>query len=108
MSPAARLGGFGSVCLCAVFALSVCFAGRLRACVPCGVVLLCLCPPSTKPQTPQQNLKLLLPRNNNNHKRLCDTKRIADAVKRGEGALRDIEEQLAFFNEYLYKVGLRV
>lgn len=37
--------------------------------------------------------------------RLCDCKRIGDAVRAGRGTLRDIEEQLAFLNEYIYKVG---
>ncbi|KAI8464059.1 MAG: CRAL-TRIO domain-containing protein [Monoraphidium minutum] len=37
--------------------------------------------------------------------KLCDVKRLSDAIRAGKGTLRDIEEHLAFINEYTYKVA---
>lgn len=36
--------------------------------------------------------------------RMCDMKLMADAIRAGKGSLRDLEEYMAFVNEYLYKV----
>lgn len=44
-----------------------------------------------------------LPHASNTH-RLCDMKRLADAVRAGKGSLKDLELYLAFLNEYMYKV----
>ena len=37
--------------------------------------------------------------------RMADMKRLADAIRAGKGTLKDLEEHMAFVNEYMYKVG---
>jgi hypothetical protein len=36
--------------------------------------------------------------------RLSDAKRLGDAIRAGKGSLSDLEQHLAFINEYQYKV----
>jgi hypothetical protein len=33
-------------------------------------------------------------------------KRLADAVRAGRGSLKDLEDYMAFVNEWMYKVGV--
>jgi hypothetical protein len=47
--------------------------------------------------TPEGNPVLLI--------KLVDMKRVADGLRGGALALADLEQHLAFMNEYMYKVG---
>ncbi|KAI8473652.1 MAG: CRAL-TRIO domain-containing protein [Monoraphidium minutum] len=40
--------------------------------------------------------------------KMCDMKRLADAIRAGKGSLHDLEQHMAFINEYLYKVACPV